>query len=552
MLIELRVQNFAIIDRLAVRLEPGLNVLTGETGAGKSLIVGALSLLLGERASSDLIRQGAERAVVEGVFDVAGRAELLALLSDLGAEGDDGLLVLRREITVAGRNRAWVNGAASTAGTIATLGSYLVDLHGQHEHQVLLRSSEQRAILDAFASSTLLAAQTTEAHARVSEVGRRLEELDRRRRDVEQRVDYLRHVAEEIERAAPREGEEEELEAEGHRLEHAEELARLAGELHRELYDAEDAIATRLGDVRRALDQITRIDPALGEWREVVESAFYGLEEMGRRMGEYRTLLEHDPARLEEVRQRQHLLFRLKAKYAPTLTGIAEVGRSAREELDALDRADLDRKSLVAEESVAREEHTGLCAQLSAQRQAATVQLDQEIAEILPELGMTGGRFTTVLTPCEPSAAGAEGVEFRVALNEGFEPRPLARVASGGELSRVMLALKAVLARVDRLPTLVFDEIDAGIGGRVAHRVGEKLRRVAEHHQVFVVTHLAQLASRADHHLLVEKAPADGAATTVVHELKGDARVQELARLLGGDPESVTSIEHAREMLATS
>ncbi|MGH7551998.1 MAG: DNA repair protein RecN, partial [Longimicrobiales bacterium] len=364
--------------------------------------------------------------------------------------------------------------------------------------------------------------------------------------------EYLRHVAGEVERAAPREGEEDELDAEAHRLTHAEELSRLAGELHRELYDAEDAIGARLRNVRRALDHLTRIDPALGEWRELVDNAYFGLEEMGRRMGEYRSSLEHDPARLEEVRQRQHLLFRLRSKYGGDLGAVLAVGRGAREELDALDRADLDRKALVADRDAARAAHAELCLRLSAHRRAAVERLDREITDILPGLGMPGGQFTAELMPCEPGPGGAETVEFRVALNEGFEARPLARVASGGELSRVMLALKTVLARVDRLPTLVFDEIDAGIGGRVAHRVAEKLRSVADHHQVFVVTHLAQIASRADHHLLVEKSPANGSAATVLHELEGAARVRELARLLGGDPESEASIEHAREMLAAS
>jgi DNA repair protein RecN (Recombination protein N) len=550
MLIELRVHNYAIIEQLAVRLESGLNVLTGETGAGKSIIVGALSLLLGERASSDSVRAGAERAVIEGVFDISGRDALIALLGEHGIEAEDGLLILRRELAAEGRSRAWVNGAASTAGLVGELGRQLVDLHGQHEHQTLVRTEEQRSILDAYGGSTILADQVGKANARARDSAARLEELERRAREVELRADYLRHQAEEIEAAELSTGEEEELDAEATRLEHAEELSRLSGELHQELYQAEDAIAARIDGLRRSLEHLIRIDVGLTEWREVLDNAYYGLEELGRRMGEYASLVEHDPARLDEIRRRQDLLFRLKSKYGPDLSAVIESGRMARQELDTLDRAHLDRRTLTRELGEARGKHLQLCGELSEHRREAALRLDEEITAVLPELGMSGGRFSTVVTPVEPAAHGADAVEFRVTVNEGFEPRPLARVASGGELSRIMLALKSVLARVDRIPTLVFDEIDAGIGGRVAHHVAEKLKRVAAHHQVFVITHLAQIASRADHHLLVEKVSKAGAAATALRELHDEARVHELARLLGGDPESAVSIEHAREMLA--
>src|SRR5690606_4120783 len=251
MLVELRIQNYAVIDRLAVRLAPGLNVLTGETGAGKSIIVGALSLLLGGRASADVVRTGEERAVIEGVFDVEGRAEVLELLDAQGLEAEDGPIILRREVAAEGRNRAWVNGSATTAAVLGEIGRRLVDLHGQHEHQTLLRSDEQRAILDAFAGAEALAAETRAAYDRLVGARRALEDLDRRRREVEQRADFLRFQAEEIERAQLKEGEEEALEEEANRLEHAEDLARLSGRLHQALYAAEDSATARLGELRR-------------------------------------------------------------------------------------------------------------------------------------------------------------------------------------------------------------------------------------------------------------------------------------------------------------
>src|SRR5690606_18779756 len=426
--------------------------------------------------------------------------------------------------------------AASTAAFVGELGRRLVDLHGQHEHQTLLRQDEQRAILDAYAESTALAGEVRAAHARLLECRRDLQELERRRAAAEQRADLLRFQAEEIEAARLREDEEELLEAEARRLEHAEDLARLSGTLHQALYAAEDAVTERLGELRRTLDHLIRIDPGQADARELLESALYTLDELGRRMGEYAARIEHDPARLDEIRRRQDLLFRLRTKYGPTLADVIATRRRAREELDVLDRSALDRRALEKEEAEARAELERLGGELSARRAAAAARLAEEVGGILPELGLAV-RFEVALDPLpEIGAAGAESVEFRIALNVGFEPRPLARVASGGELSRVMLALKTILARLDQVPSLVFDEIDTGIGGVTANRVAANLRRVAECHQVFVITHLPQIAARADHHLRVEKLEADGRAATRLTELTGEERVRELARMLGGDP----------------
>lgn len=549
MLIELRIQNYALIERLAVRLDPGLNVLTGETGAGKSIIVGALSLLLGERASSDSVRAGADKAVVEGVFDLQDDGAVTAVLTEQGLESEDGLLILRREVSAEGRSRAWINGSAVTAGILGSVGQLLVDLHGQHESQTLLKPEEQREILDAFGGSTELATEVRSAHARLQRARRALEELDARRRTAEQRADFLRFQADEIEKAKVQADEDERLEDEARRLEHAEDLARLSGRLHQGLYAAEDAVSARIGELRRVLDHLIRFDPTQEDARELLDSAFYTLNELGRRMGEYALTVEHDPGRLDEIRRRQDLLFRLKTKYGPTLADVLETGAKAREELDLLEGGALDRKELEKEEAEARAALESVAAELSEKRRDAAQRLAAEVLEVMPDLGL-GGQFEVALEPlADIGADGAEAVEFRVALNVGFEPRALSRVASGGELSRVMLGLKTILAGIDRVPTLVFDEVDTGIGGRVALQVGDRLRRVAEHHQVFVITHLAQIASRADHQLFVEKVEREGTTITRVGELTSEERVRELARMLGGDPESVASVEHARELL---
>jgi DNA repair protein RecN (Recombination protein N) len=550
MLASIRIQDFAVIDRLTVSLGPGLNVLTGETGAGKSIIVGALSLLLGERASSDIVRTGAARAVVEAVFDVSRNDAVLTLLTEHGLEPEDGLLILRREIAVGGRGRVWVNGAAATVALLAELGALLVDLHGQHEHQSLLQPRRQRALLDAYADADALAADVQAKHSALRAAQQRLVDLDARVRETEQRADFLRFQLEEIDRAKLKPGEEDQLEMEARRLAHAGELAELAGALHSELYAGEHAVAARLTEVRRQFDQLCRIDPSLESWRETVESALYGLEEMGREMGEYAASVESDPTRLDALRSRQDLIFRLKRKYGPDLQDVLDTATQARSELATLDSAGLDRNEI--ERAITESERALAAAanRLTAARKKGAKKLATAIGSVLPELGMAAATFTVEIASLPLIASyGAEDVEFRIAVNAGFEPRPLARVASGGELSRVMLALKTELARLDSIPSLVFDEIDVGIGGRVAHQVGDKLKRVAGDHQVFVITHLPQLASRADTHLHVQKMERDGSTATTVQPLTGDERVRELARLLGGDPESEISIEHARELL---
>jgi DNA repair protein RecN (Recombination protein N) len=550
MLAQLRIRDFAVIDRLTLELQPGLNVLTGETGAGKSIIVGALSLLLGERASADVVRTGAARAEVEAVFDVTDNAAVYEVLQRHGLEPEDGLLILRRDIAAGGRGRAWVNGAASTVALLGELGSYLVDLHGQHEHQSLLQPGQQRAMLDAYGGAADLAAQVRHEYERLRAARTRLADLETRVRTAEQRADFLRFQADEIDRARLKPGEEEELELEVRRLSHAGELAGLAGALHTELYASEQSVAARIAEVRRTLDQLVRIDPSRAEWLELVQNALYDLQELGREMGTYAAGIDQDPGRLDALRHRQDTIFRLKRKYGPELEDVLRTAAAARHELAILESSATDQDAIEREIEDAERALAAAAARLTAARAAAADRLGRELGAVLPELGMTAARFDVALLPLPAiGASGAEQIEFRIAVNAGFELRPLARVASGGELARVMLALKTVLARVDGVPTLVFDEVDAGIGGRVALQVGARLEQVARSHQVFVITHLPQIASRARHHLLVQKESASGITATRVAALQGDARVEELARLLGGDPGSGIGLEHARELL---
>ena len=553
MLTELRIRNFAIIESLTLPLARGFNVLSGETGAGKSIIVGALGLLLGERASADLIRTGADRATVEGVFDIAERPEIAALLDERGIDADESLVVLKREIVSAGRTRAWVNGTTVSATMLAEVGRLLVNLHGQHESQTLLDGDAQRRILDAFASATELAREVERAYEAVAVARREIVELRRRRADAEQRADYLRHVAVEIEGARLVDGEDVRLEDEARRLENAEELRELATGISSGIEGDEEAVLARLGVVERLLASIQRIDPALARLQEMYDTAYYNLEALARELIEYESSVDLDPSRLDEVRRRRDQLFKLTKKYGATVADVLEAGREARAGLDLVDSADLDLRTLEDRERAAEQLLKDRCASLTEKRAAAAQRLGVSVDDVLPSLGMTDGRFHAALvTARELGPAGAELVEFRVSLNVGHEERPLSRVASGGELSRVMLALKTILARLDRVPTLIFDEVDAGIGGRVGLQVGETMRRVASYHQVFAITHLPQIAARGHHHIMVSKGARGGVTTADVAVLDGEARVTEIARMLGGDPESEVSRAHARELLSTA
>ena len=549
MLTELRVRDLAVIADVTLPLAPGLNVLTGETGAGKSMLVDALALLLGERASADVVRPGAQKTVIEGAFELTSTAlsRLLPSLTALGVEAEDGRLVLKREISGEGRSRAWANGSPTTVGILAQLGAVLVDLHGQHETQSLLRTDAQRDMLDAYADAAVERTAVRDAHERLRDFERREGELTARREDVHRKADYLRHVVEEIERAAPQNGEIEALELEAKRLAHADELGRLSRELERALDTAGLSRAAKL------FGGLARLDPSVARWQELLDGAFAHVEELVQAARDYAAAIESDPHRLGVVEQRRDVLFRLAQKYGPTLPDVLATRDRAARELDLLDTADLDLRQIAAQRESAAADLTRACSALTAKRTHAAARLGQAVNELLPALGMQGGRFAARLVPLPaPRSQGAEDVVFEVQLNVGLEARPLAKVASGGELSRLMLALKVVLAQHDAVPTLVFDEVDQGIGGEVGGRVGEALATVAQGasggRQVLVITHLPQIAAYANHHLVVAKGARGGIATSDVQGVTGDGRTRELARMLG-DPDMRTALSHAAELL---
>ena len=548
MLTELRVRDLATISDVTLTLGPGLNVLTGETGAGKSMLVDALCLLLGERAASGSVRPGAGKAIVEGAFD--GLAPLRAPIEALGLDLDEDRLVVRREVSVEGRSRAWVNGSPTTATVLSQLGALLVDLHGQHETQSLLHADAQRDILDAFADAEPERLAVSEAWSTVADLRAEEAALAARRDEVRRRADYLRHVVAEIDDAKLRAGEDQTLQIEARRLSQATALAEQAGRIADSLDGGSASALAQVTAADKALAQLERNDPSVATWRELLDGAYVNLTELARLAAEYSGSVEEDPARLQEVEARRDLLFRLMQKHGTTIEAVLAVRAEGAAELELLDTADTDLRAMAARRTAAEHALQAAANALTAKRRSGADRVARGVGRLLPRLGLPGGKLSVGFTALpEPSRSGQESVLFNVQLNVGHEAKPLARVASGGELSRLMLALKVVLARQDAVPTLVFDEVDQGIGGEIGAQVGDALAEVAARHQVLVITHLPQIAARADQHLVVSKEARRGVATSDVRVIHGEDRVLEIARMLG-DAEGDAALRHAQALLS--
>lgn len=548
MITELRVRDLATIADVTLHLAPGLNVLTGETGAGKSMLVDALALLLGGRADSGAIRPGATRASVEGAIDDFPRG-MRSRLEALGIEPEDDRLLLRREIAAEGRSRAWINGSPATAAMLAQVGQLLVDLHGQNDTQSLLQGATQRTLLDAFAGAEVEVGEVRAAHAAVAALRGEEGELEARLAEARRKADWLRHVVAEIDAARIHAGDDERIEGEARRLGQTEAITSHVADLLAILEERDQSAGAALAHARRVLAALGRLDPDVSRWEELLDTATANLDELVREAREYAAGMDGDPSRLAALEARRDLLYRLRQKHGGSLAAVLETRRVAAVDLDLLDTADTDLRALAARRSAAETALAAAAGQLTLRRRDGADRLARGVNRLLPRLGLAGGRLAVDLRPVAVvGPAGAEEVEFLVQLNAGLEPRPLARVASGGELSRLMLALKVLLARHDAVPTLVFDEVDQGIGGEVGAQVGAALADVAAGRQVLVITHMPQIAARAGRHLVVAKRARGGVATSDVRVLHGEDRVIELARMLG-DPDAETARRHAVALL---
>ena len=554
MLTELRIANFAIIDQLSLECSRGFHVLTGETGAGKSIIVDAIALLVGGRADEGLIRADAEEATLEASFALPVKSVLAARLREEGLLGDgEGELTVRRVLSRAGRHKLYVNGSLTPLRTLQSLAGTLIDIHGQHEQQSLLSAQSQLDALDAFARLREAREEYARAHTEWRACQRAREELAALLAERSQREELLRFQFRELQEADIKPGEEAALQAERNRLAHGHRLNELSQSSYGALYESEASLLGSLGAVRDNLKELASIDSQTAEWLALCEGATAQLRELAHRLRDYRDSLDQDPARLAQVEDRLDRLHRLTKKYGGSEAAVLAKRDELQREIDALESGDTRLAELDGRLAEARQQAEKLAERLSRDRNKAAKKLAVAVLEELAALRMERTRFEVAVDTDRSdtglSPLGRDRVEYRFSANEGEPPQPLARVASGGELSRVMLALKTVLAEADAVPILIFDEIDAGVGGAAAAVMGKRLRALAGYHQVFCITHLPQIASQADVHYLIEKDIVKKRSVTRVRKLDLAGRREEVARMLGGLAVTKAVRETAAEMI---
>lgn len=557
MLTELRISNFGVIEQLAVTFGSGFIVFTGETGAGKSLLIDAVTLLVGGRASSDQIRAQADEADLEAAFQLTPEHPLLQLLQTKGfARPGETDIVIRRVISRTGRNRTYLNGNLCPVHVLEELGGALVDVHGQHEQQSLLSPSAQLDALDAYGRLQTLRQEYHHARAlwgkRVGELEMRTAEIARRR----EREDLLRFQFQEITEAAIEAGEDVRLDQERPRLMHSQQLGDLADQLHELLYAGEDSVLSQLASARKLVSRMETIDAAVSDWARSVDDAVVPLREFAAQVRHYRDQVDANPARLAEIEQRMDRLQRLSKKYGGSLDAVLTLQEYLRAQLDQLDTAETQVQELTRAVEAGRRQLGEVAERLTRKRVEAAKALTTSVTKELGALRMERTRFAVVVAQVagdEPyGQTGQDAVEFVFSANPGEPVKSIAKVASGGELSRIMLALKTILAESDRVPVLIFDEVDAGVGGAVAEVMGARLRDLSRHHQVLCVTHLPQVGSQAHAHFVVEKQVRQKRTVTHVRQLTPQEREEEIARMLAGVTVTKTARAAAAEMIESA
>jgi len=550
MIRHLYIRDYAVIDELNVEFGPGLNLLTGETGAGKSIVVDAISIALGERADSEVVRSGCERAMVEAVLDVGTSADALRILDEAGFSPEDGCVVVSREVQKGGKSQCRINGRPATASLLKEVTDHLVDAHGQHEHQFLLRPERHLDVLDLWCGNEVVSLRRKVASG-YSELRRLESELEQLRSDERERLrttDLYQFQVQEIANAKLVPGEEEELLADRSRLANAEKLHSSATTACQHLSGDRSALDA-LHESVKALQAFADLDPQLQALAESLQSALYQVEDASRELRAYRDSVEFNPSRLETIEERLDLIRGLKRKYGETIEEIIKCGGDLQAKLDALAHSEERTAELEAEIEKARCDVTAQAEELSRLRRAGASVFTQAIEKELEGLSMPNAVFQVAQEVCDLGPSGIDKLEFLISANPGEPPRPLAKIASGGEMSRIMLAIKSVMAAVDSMPTLIFDEIDVGIGGRTAEVIGRKLESLADKSQVLCITHLPQIACHPGEHFCIEKELHDGRTVVRVRKLADEERVAEVARMLAGAAPSETAFLHAREML---
>lgn len=564
MLAQITINDFAIIDSLSVSFSGGLNILSGETGAGKSIIINAVNLILGGRASPDLTRTGADRAVVEALFQLPAESPLSKSLDNMDIPFN-GEVLIKRTISKEGKSRVWINGSLATLQMLSKLGPNLISVSGQNQYQLLLRPDNHLFILDDFGGLTKDRLQLNELYRDYYALKEKAERLRGHLKGEEERRELTQFQIKEIEEARLAPGEDVKLEAEKSRLMHAERLMDIVFKSYQALYEKEESVLSILSLLVKDMDKGVNIDPNLDHYRKQLESAQLQVEDLALELRDFYSKLKLDPKRLEEVEERLQLIRRLKKKYGPSIESILSFKEELSQKGYQLNQKREELKRFEAQLEEKKEGLLRLATSLSSKRHEIADTFKKKVEEELNLLGMAGTRFRIKFSSQRPvgdtisaemldstiTPDGMDVLEFMISPNVGEDLRPLAKIASGGELSRIMLALKTILARSGLVETLVFDEIDAGIGGSTANIIGEKLRSLADYHQILCITHLPQLASCGETHFLVEKRVSKGRTRTLITSLDRKSRINEIARLLGGRIISEKTLAHAREMLSS-
>nr|PZN03485.1 MAG: DNA repair protein RecN [Bacillota bacterium] len=562
MLLKLNVKDFALIDDVEIEFKEGLNVLTGETGAGKSIIIDAIGMILGERASSEYVRAGKESSLIEAIFEYDDPA-IDNFLEEKGIEHEDNLLIISRKITQQGKNYCRINGTSVPVSLLKSIGRYLVDIHGQHQHQSLLDPDNHLEMLDLLGGDDLQKKkdEVRSLYRKILDTENKLKEQVRLRDEFLKNKEQLRYEVEELEKAQLKPGEDSILERELEILEHADKILRSLNFSVLTLYEGDENSPAIIDNVSKVIDALEEVVDYFASVRKDLDSLkniLYELEDVASNLREYSKTIDFEPGRLDEIQSRISFLNRLKSKYNKSIDELIKYKEQAASKLDEALYIDEGIAKLENSLEELKREYIKRALELHQLRKTIAADFEKNISTELKDLGMKDVKFSVDIKWTESdetvkmSDTGLDAVEFLISTNPGEPLKPLAKIVSGGEASRILLALKSILARIDHIPCLIFDEIDVGMGGRMSQIVGEKLFRIARSHQVLCVTHSPQIASLGDAHFNIKKITKDGRTFTEVKEIKGAERVEEIARMLGGTEITDKTIEHAKEMLERS
>ncbi|AFH47847.1 DNA repair protein RecN [Ignavibacterium album JCM 16511] len=567
MLKSLEIKDYALIDHIQIEFEKGLNIITGETGAGKSILLDAMSLLLGERASSEVVRKGAQKSFVEGIFEVEGNKKVKALLEENDIEFFPELIV-RREISLKGSNRCFINDSPVPLNLIKEIGDLLVDLHGQHEHQSLLKTETHIDFVDDFFSNEKLLNEYQSLYHQLKRKKAELNELKNKEALLKEKKDIYQFQINEIDSVNPLPQEDEELIEELNVLENSENLLLLSDEIYNLIYESDNSVNDMLGEVKHKLSQLSSIDKSMLEAEGECESALTIIKELASTIRAYKSKIDVDPKEVEEKRERLAAINLLKKKYGGTLQKVIEYRQKIGNEFNLAENFS-EEISRYEKELKELQKQAGEAAQrLSESRKRQSKKIEAEVKKVLSQLGITEPQFEVRITSELSdnnedyilinskkylySEKGIDEIEFFISTNPGEDLKPLVKVASGGEVSRIMLSLKTILAKNDKLPLLIFDEIDTGVSGRIAQKVGQALRDLASYHQIIAITHLPQIAAMANHHFVVEKTQEDNRSVSHIRKLNEEEHIREVAKLLSGEKLTDASIQSAVQLIKSS